>query len=137
MHFNSVMLDSDLEIVEGQKKVVYEPKVKIASMTCKSIAIWRTRVLWKCNRKKNSDELLKWNEEKGTPVVMHDLIMWINQVVKYSSFASVRNSFEIMAANFVPYFEGEKDYKDKKDWNLKEISPIKLNAMHFKARVIY
>ena len=39
MHFNSVMLDSDLEIVEGQKKVVYEPKVKSASMTCKSIAI--------------------------------------------------------------------------------------------------
>ena len=39
MHFNSVMLDSDLEIVEGQKKVVYEPKVKIASMTCKSIVI--------------------------------------------------------------------------------------------------
>ena len=39
MHYYSGMLDSNLEIVEGQKKVVYEPKVKIASMTCKSIAI--------------------------------------------------------------------------------------------------
>ena len=51
----------------------------------------------------------------GTPVVLHDLIMWINQVIKDSSFASVKNSFKIMATKFVPYFEGEKDYKDKKD----------------------
>ena len=36
-------------------------------------------------------------------------------VMKCSSFTSVKNSFEIMAAKFVPYFEGEKDYKDKKD----------------------
>ena len=49
------------------------------------------------------------NEEKGTPVVLHDLNMWINQVIKDSSFASIRNSFEIMTAKFVPYFEGEKD----------------------------
>ena len=54
--------------------------------------------------------------ERGndTPVVLHDLIMWINQVIKDSSFASVKNSFEIMSAKFVPYFEGEKDYKERK-----------------------
>ena len=51
----------------------------------------------------------------GTPIVWHDLIMWINKVMKDSLFASVKNSFEIMAAKFVPYFEGEKDLKDKKD----------------------
>ena len=45
----------------------------------------------------------------GTPIVLHDLIMRINQVMKDSSFVSVRNSFEIMAAQFVSYFEGEKD----------------------------
>ena len=42
MHYYSGMLDSDLDIVEGQKKIVYETKVKIASMTCKSIALLRT-----------------------------------------------------------------------------------------------
>ena len=29
-------------------------------------------------------------------------------IMKGSSFTSVKNSFEIMAAKFVPYFEGEK-----------------------------
>jgi len=43
MHFNSVMLDSDMDRVEGQKEVVYEPKVKI---------------LEKYSNIKNSDELL-------------------------------------------------------------------------------
>jgi hypothetical protein len=31
------MLGSDLEIVEAQKKVVYETKVKIVSMTCRKV----------------------------------------------------------------------------------------------------
>ena len=58
-YFNSVMLDSDVDRVEGQKKVAYEPKVKIASMTCKSIAIWTPVSSWKCKKNmKNSDELL-------------------------------------------------------------------------------
>ena len=48
MHFNSVMLDSDLEIVEGQKKVVYEPK----GQDCK-------HDLQKYSNMKNSDEFLK------------------------------------------------------------------------------
>ena len=49
--------------------------------------------------------------ENGTPIVLHDLIMWINQVTKGFSFKSVKknNSFEIMAAKFVPYFEEKKD----------------------------
>ena len=37
------------------------------------------------------------------------------QVMKDFSFTGVNNSFKIMAAKFVPYFEGEKDQKDKKD----------------------
>ena len=53
MHFNSVMLDSDMDRVEGQKKVVYEPKVKI---------------LEKYSNIKNSDELLIWNEEMVLPL---------------------------------------------------------------------
>ena len=54
--------------------------------------------------------------ENGTPIVLHDYVMSINQVMKGSSFTCVKkNSFEIMAAKFVPYFEGEKDQKDKKD----------------------
>ena len=52
MHFNSVMLDSDMDRVEGQKKVVYEPKVKI---------------LEKYSNIKNSDEVLIWNEEMVLP----------------------------------------------------------------------
>ena len=47
--------------------------------------------------------------ENDTPIVLHDWVMSINQVMKGSSFTSVKNSFEIMAAKFVPYFEGEKD----------------------------
>ena len=53
MHFNSVMLDSDMDRVEGQKEVVYEPKVKI---------------LEKYSNIKNSDELLIWNEEMVLPL---------------------------------------------------------------------
>ena len=47
--------------------------------------------------------------ENGTPIILHDWVMSINQVMKGSSFTSVKNSFEIMAIKFVPYFEGEKD----------------------------
>jgi len=67
-----------LEIVEGQKKVVYEPKVKIASMTCKSIAKWRTWwVLESVTNQKLWGALeMEWGN--GTPIVLHDLIMWIN-----------------------------------------------------------
>ena len=53
MHFNIVMLDSDMDRVEGQKEVVYEPKVKI---------------LEKYSNIKNSDELLIWNEEMVLPL---------------------------------------------------------------------
>ena len=53
MHFNIVILDSDMDRVEGQKKVVYEPKVKI---------------LEKYSNIKNSDELLIWNEEMVLPL---------------------------------------------------------------------
>ena len=87
-----------IEKVEGQKKVVYEPKVKTASMTCKS--------------KEKKEELLwalEMERENGAPIVLHDLIIWINQVMKDFSFTSVKNSFEIMAAKYVPYFEREKD----------------------------
>ena len=61
MHLYSVMWNSDLKGVEGQNKIVYKPKVKIASMTCRkvtneelwwvleSIAIWRNIMSsWKC-----------------------------------------------------------------------------------------
>ena len=51
----------------------------------------------------------------GTPIVLHDLIMWLNQLMEGSMFTSVKNSFEIIPAKFVPYFEGEKDLKDKID----------------------
>ena len=58
---------------------------------------------------KNSDELLKWNEKMVLPLFLHDLIMRTDQVMKGSSFTSVKNSFDIIAAKFVPYFEGQKD----------------------------
>ena len=35
-------------------------------------------------------------------------------IIKGSSFTSVKNSFEIMAAKFVPYFEGEKIRETRK-----------------------
>ena len=57
----------------------------------------------------------------GTPIVLHDLIMWINQVMKDSSFVSVRNSFEIMAEKFVPYFEGGEILKRPERLKFKEI----------------
>ena len=69
-------------------------------MTRKSIAIWK---LWWA---------YETEQGNGTPIILHDLIMWINQVMKGSSFTSVKNSFEIMDAKFVPYFKGEKDKKD-------------------------
>ena len=101
-------MDSDLKRVEGQKKV-------LASMTCKSIAIWISVSSWKC--KKEYEELrwaLEMERGTGTPIVLHDLIMWINKVIKDSSFTSVKNSFKIMAAKFVPYFEGRKIRKTRK-----------------------
>ena len=55
---------------------------------------------------KNSNELLKWNEEMVLPLFCITLIMSINKVMKGSLFTSVENSFKIMAAKFVPYFKG-------------------------------
>ena len=77
MHFNSVILDSDLKIVKGQKKVVYEPKVKIASMTCKSIAKWR---IWWVLEGATNQELWGALEKKrgnSTPIILYDLVIWI------------------------------------------------------------
>ena len=61
--------------------------------------------------------------ENDTPIVLHDLIMWINQVIKDSSFASIKNSFKIMAAKFVPYFEGGEILKRPERLKFKEIFP--------------
>ena len=58
---------------------------------------------------KNSDELLKRNEEMVLPLFCMTFgHMNKVQIMKDSLFTSDKNSFEIMAAKFVPYFEGGK-----------------------------
>ena len=66
MHHYSGMLDSDLKRIEGQKESCM--RTKIASMTCKSIATWRTYEFLKVQQIKNSEELLKRNEEIVLPL---------------------------------------------------------------------
>ena len=71
-------------------------------MTCKSIAKWRT---WWVLESATNQELwgaLEKERGNGTPIILYDL-------TKGSSFTSVKNSFEIMGAKLVPYFEGVKD----------------------------
>ena len=87
-------------------------QTKIASMTCKSITKWRT---WWVPDSATNQELwgaLEKEWRNGT-----HYFVWLGRmnkvlVMKGSSFTSVKNSFEIMAAKFVPHFEGEKDKKD-------------------------
>ena len=52
-------------------------------------------------------------------------------VMKGSSFTSVKNSFEIMAAKFVPYFEGGERLERQEILKFRENFPAKLNEMHF------
>ena len=42
----------------------------------------------------------------GTPVVLHDLIMWINQVIKDSSFARVKKMFRNYGSKVCAIFRG-------------------------------
>ena len=59
-------------------------------------------------------------------------------VMKGSSFTNVKNSFEIMAAKFMPYFEGGERLERQKRLKFRENFPAKLNAMYFlKAKMIY
>ena len=51
-------------------------------------------------------------------------------VMKGSSFTSVKNSFEIMAIKFVPYFEGGRLERQER-LRFRENFPAKLNVMHF------
>ena len=85
-------------------------RTKIASMTCKSIAKWKT--WWVLESATNEELWGALEKERGnsTPISLYGLVIWIKTLVmKCSSFTSVKNSFEIMAAKFVLYFEGEKD----------------------------
>jgi len=64
---------------------------------------------WKCNK-----SITLRNSWKRTRKWYSHNFVWLGQmnkvlVMKGSSFTSVKNSFEIMAIKFVPYFEGEKD----------------------------
>ena len=75
MYYYSGMLDSDLKRIEGQKKNCM--RTKIASMTCKSIAKWRT---WWVLGSVTNEELwgaLEKERGNGTPIILHDLIIWI------------------------------------------------------------
>ena len=101
MHYYSGMLDSDLKRIEGQKES--RMRTKIASMTCKSIATWRTYEFLKVQQIKNSEELLKRNEE------MILSLFCISSSNERILVHKCKDSFEIMATKFVPYFEGEKD----------------------------
>jgi len=75
MHYYSGMLDSDLKRIEGQKESCM--RTKIASMTCKSIAKWRT--WWVLESATNQELLgaLKKERGNGTPIILYDLVMWI------------------------------------------------------------
>lgn len=75
MHYNSGMLDSDLKRIEGQKESCM--RTKIASMTCKSIAKWRT---WRVLKSATNEELWGAFEKErgnGTPSILYDLVKWI------------------------------------------------------------
>ena len=72
MHYYSDMLYSDLERVEVQKKVVYEPRLQaLIGKAQKYEELWRA---------------LEMEWENGASIVLHDLIMRTNQVKKGSSF---------------------------------------------------
>jgi hypothetical protein len=69
------MLDSDLKRIEGQKESCM--RTKIASMTCKSIAKWRT---WWVLESATNQELwgaLEKERGNGTPIILYDLVIWI------------------------------------------------------------
>ena len=75
MHYYSGMLDSDLKRIEGQKKSCM--RTKIASMTCKSIAKWRT---WWVLESATNQELwgaLEKERGNGTPIILYDLVIRI------------------------------------------------------------
>ena len=104
MHYYNGMLDSDLKESKDKRKLSY---IQTKSRDCK-------HDLQKYSNIKNSGVFLKVQQyeelwcalEKergnGTPIILYDLM-------KGSSFTSVKNSFEIMGAKLVPYFEGVKD----------------------------
>ena len=51
--------------------------------------------------------------------------------MKGSSFTSVKNSFEIMAANVCAIFRGGERTERQERLRFRENFPAKLNAMHF------
>ena len=53
------------------------------------------------------------------------------QVMKGSSFTSVKNSFEIMAAKVCAIFRGGERTERQERLRFRENFPAKLNAMHF------
>ena len=75
MYYYRGMLDSDLKRIEGQKENCI--RTKIASMTCKSIAKWRT---WWVLESATNQELwgaLEKERGNGTPIILYDLVIWI------------------------------------------------------------
>ena len=107
MHCYSDMLNSDLERVEGQKE-------SYANQDCKHDLQKYSKInnlmsSFKCNKSRTLRS--SW---KGTRKWYSHYFVWLGHinkvlVMKGSSFTNVKNSFEIMAAKFMPYFEGEKD----------------------------
>ena len=63
------------ERVEGQKGSCM--RTKIASMTCKSIAKWRT--WWVLESATNQEPWGALEKERGngTLIILHDLVIWI------------------------------------------------------------